>query len=113
MSSASTDRGQVLLAVLLVEAGAGLVVVGSTARYLRGGRPAPRDLDVVVHRDDRSALDAALAAVAARPSRALAVDLSPQRFETAWSPVDVFVEDVLPTHVEVDVDGVRVRVADE
>ena len=106
---AGTDR-RVALALLLVRHGAELVVVGGTARWLRGGPQAPRDLDLAVAEADLPALVDALAH--------LGVEVSAERLRrsgvvalrTAWGPVDVFVGAVPPA-VPLTVDGCTLAVA--
>lgn len=84
----------VALALELEALGASFVVVGSTARAVRGLDVRPADLDVVVRLRD---VDAFVVAV-----RALGGDLTAARLrrcrdvhvDTAWGPLDVFVTDV-------------------
>jgi hypothetical protein len=103
-------RQPVALARELALLGADVVVVGSTARLLRGFRVDPADLDVAVRDDALPSLVHALAALgspvdAGRLARGRCV-----RVSTAWGPLDVFVGPV-PHGPQVDVDGVRVGVA--
>lgn len=108
MTTSSPPR-QVRLAALLAEGGASFVVVGGTARHLRGDPRRPRDLDVVVL---PGALDGLAQAVTALGGSPLRPGPSPRRVDTPWSPVDVFVEDDLPAWTTVAVGDVELRVAD-
>jgi hypothetical protein len=94
------------LARELTLAGARAVVVGSTARRLRGeAGVTPRDLDVVVDIDDVRRLSAAM--------RRLGIDGVVRRgggtVLTGWCPLDVFVVSP-PETVSVVVGGVPVVV---
>jgi hypothetical protein len=94
------------LARELTLAGAHVVVVGSTARWLGGeAGVTPRDLDVVVDADEACWLTAAL--------RRLGIDAVVRGgggpVPTGWCPLDVFVG-CPPTAVSVVVDGVVVAV---
>lgn len=100
------------LAVELSSLGARVVVVGSAAQWLASptGTPEPRDLDVVVAREDVPDLVAAVQVLGGdltlgRLDRCVEVHV-----DTAWGPLDVFVGPPPPS-LEVAVDGVAVRVA--
>lgn len=103
----------VLLAAVLVASGAHLVVVGGTARHLRGDRWSPFDLDVVL--DDRCGLAATVFALA---SLGADVPMGMQRrrswsVETSLGQLDVVQvtsTSALPKAVVVDVAGVGVPV---
>jgi hypothetical protein len=93
------------LALGLTRAGADLVVVGSTASWLRGdtGRP-PRDLDVAVRPGRLRALVDALAALGVGAQPALR-RCPVVRVPTPWCPLDVFVVDTPPAATPVVVGG--------
>lgn len=104
---------QVQLALLLREAGVMFTIVGGTARFLLGAPRRPRDLDVVVQSGNLPALCAALALRGGRRSPLRSAHPSPQRVSTAWSKVDVFVQDAVPACIDVVIDGVIVQVASD
>ena len=103
---------QVQLALLLAEADARFVIVGGTARLLRGTPHTPNDLDIVVSPTEIAKVEAALAELRRAGQQLLRGGGSPQRVLTSWAPVDVFVKDDLPTWHTVEIDGTRLRVAD-
>lgn len=104
---------QVQLSLLLAEDGARFVIVGSTARLLRGATRTPRDLDIVALPMDRSSVATVLARLTV-PGVPLRPDSpSPQRLITSWSPVDVFLQDEPPDFHTVEIDGTTLQVADE
>lgn len=107
------DVGQVQLALLLVEADARFVIVGGTARLLRGTPHTPNDLDIVVSPTGIERIEAVVADLRIAGQRPLRAGGSPRRVWTSWSPIDVFVEDDLPAWHAVEIDGTRLRVADE
>lgn len=107
------DVRQVQLALLLVEADARFVIVGGTARLLRGTPHTPKDLDIVVSPTEIGRAEAVVADLRIAGQRLLRGGGSPQRVWTSWSPMDVFVEDGLPGWHMVEIDGTRLRVADE
>lgn len=105
---------QVQLALLLADLKASFVIVGSTARHLHD--PAarlPRDLDLVVTRSHVPVFASLLSGIAdtSRPLRPAGG--SPQQVMTSWTPVDVFLEDVLPTWHTVEIGGTHLQVVDE
>jgi hypothetical protein len=82
----------VTLAAELASLGARFVVVGSTARLLRGERPArPADLDVVVEEADVDPLVAALHAIGVATSAPPILRCRHVRLLTGWGPLDVVV----------------------
>ena len=108
------DRRSTTLAVGLTAAGAQMVVVGSTASWLRGDRAqAPRDLDVAVLPEQLPALVGALGAlgVDAREPALRRGDVA--RVPTPWCPLDVFVVTAAPPARRRVVDGQQVLVADD
>lgn len=99
----------VALARELALLGADVVVVGSTARLLRGQAVDPADLDVSVSDECVPSLARALAALgspvdAGRLSRGRC-----SRMATAWGPLDVFVGPA--ARASIDIDGVAVAVS--
>lgn len=77
----------VALACALVDAGADLVVVGGTARHLRGQPHCPRDLDVAV--TELASLLTALSRFGVRADLR-GVTRGVVRVDTALGPLDVF-----------------------
>ena len=103
-----------VLAAVLVASGARLVVVGGTARRLRGASRRPRDLDIVLAEGATStaAVAAVLARLATAPSgpearRSLTVDTSLGRLDV----VDTVSVHALPAASDVVVLDVAVPVA--
>ena len=103
-----------VLAAVLVASGARLVVVGGTARRLRGASRRPRDLDIVLAEGAAStaAVAAVLARLATAPSgpearRSLTVDTSLGRLDV----VDTVSVHALPVASDVVVLDVAVPVA--
>ena len=103
-----------VLAAVLVASGARLVVVGGTARRLRGASRRPRDLDIVLAEGAAStaAVAAVLARLATAPSgpearRPLTVDTSLGRLDV----VDTVSVHALPVASDVVVLDVAVPVA--
>ncbi len=85
------------LGVELLRHGAVFVVVGSTARWLRTCAGLPRDLDIVVEELGLPQLVSALSALGA-PSSAAALGRATQsHVDTAWGPLDVFVDRLPPS----------------
>ncbi|WP_345482209.1 hypothetical protein [Amnibacterium soli] len=101
------------LALLLTEAAAAFVIVGGTARLLRGDRHTPSDLDVAATSDQSVRLSIALRALSPGPRAPQPKKVGPWRVITSWSPLDVFVEDDLPAWHTIEIDGTRLWVADE
>lgn len=67
--------------------------MGSTARWLTTGDGTPRDLDVAVCRDDLPALAVALAGLGVSTSVERLGRAGQSHVDTAWGPLDVFVDD--------------------
>ena len=102
------------LAAELTRRGADAVVVGGTARWLcsgllRSGPLRPRDLDLVVEPTAVEALVSSLAELQVPARVAPVLRCRDVRFETAWGPLDVFV-DARPAARPVLVEGVPVAV---
>ena len=97
------------LAAELTRRGADAVVVGGTARWLRSGLLRPHDLDLVVEPTAVEALVSSLAELQVPARVAPVLRCRDVRFETAWGPLDVFV-DARPTARPVLVEGVPVAV---
>lgn len=97
------------LAAALVRAGAEIVVVGGTARWLRRGTGWPRDLDVVIAPAGVGGLVHALHGLGIASSTRAMLDCQTICLATGWGPLDVFV-DVLPGSDPVPFDGVAVPV---
>lgn len=98
------------LAVRLVAEGARFVIVGSTARRLRGAGVCPGDLDVAVTPQDLPNLAQPLATLGAHLGPRLP-NAGPVTVHTPWGPLDVFVTEALPPAETVTVHGVRLEVA--
>lgn len=101
----------VALAVELTRAGGRLVVVGGTARALRGSGTRARDLDVRVADDDVPPLVHALDALGVevgerqlRRGRTVSLD-------TAWGPLDIFVGPGNGRESSVEVAGTELMVS--
>jgi NAD(P)-dependent dehydrogenase (short-subunit alcohol dehydrogenase family) len=85
------SRRPVDLAVALARAGAEVVVVGGTARLLRGAARAPRDLDVAVAPSAVDGLVGALGSLGVRTTAARLLRCRCSRVRTTYGPLDVFV----------------------
>ena len=108
------DRRSTTLAVGLTAAGARMVVVGSTASWLRGDRAqAPRDLDVAVLPEQLPALVRALTALGVGAREPVLRRGGVTRLPTPWCPLDVFVADIVPAARTLVVNGQPVTVADD
>jgi len=97
------------LAVALVRGGAEVVVVGGTARLLRGAPHRPRDLDVVVAEQAVPALVGALGELGETVSVAALLRCGEMAVSTSYGRLDVFVGR-RPAASGVLVDGVRLAV---
>ena len=106
VSRRSTD-----LAEVLARHGARFVVVGGTARRLRGGSHGPRDLDVAVLAADVPGLARVLHGLSTPVDAGALGRGRPSSIATGWGPLDAFVVEDLPAADPVDVDGVPVEVA--
>lgn len=104
------SRRPVQLAVVLVRAGADVVVVGGTASVLRGAAHAPRDLDVAVHPAAVDRLVAALRSLEVPTTAARLLRCGCSRVPTAYGPLDVFVGGT-PSSAPVVVAGAVLQVA--
>lgn len=98
------------LAITLTAYGARFVVVGSTARRLRGCDLCPGDLDVVVVPGELSGLAGALHEVGVTFARRFG-RVGPVTVTTPWCPLDVFVADTHPAAGTTTVAGVPLVVA--
>lgn len=107
-------RRSTTLAVGLTAAGADLVVVGSTASWLRGDvvRP-PRDLDIAVLPAQLPALVRALRGRGVEVREPVLRRGRVTRIPTPWCPLDVFVVDSVPPARTLVLDGHPVAVADD
>ncbi|MGN6600032.1 MAG: hypothetical protein ACTHMW_12245 [Actinomycetes bacterium] len=99
------------LACVLAQLDAGCVVVGGTARRLRGALHRPRDLDIAVARGDVGRLVGAVRALLPATDLRGLEQGSDVRIATAWGPLDVFVVDTLPVADPAVVQGVQLEVA--
>jgi NADPH-dependent ferric siderophore reductase len=100
-------RRPAVLAAELARRGADVVVVGGTARWLRGAKQRPRDLDVVVDPASVPALVDALESLAVPVHLTTLLRCRDVRIDTPWGPLDVFVGP-RPTSSTVLVEGVQV-----
>jgi hypothetical protein len=98
-----------LLASELVRAGAQVVVVGGTARWLTSGAGWPRDLDVVAAPEAVPGLVAALTLLGAATTAGSLLRAGTSCLTTAWGQLDVFVAD-RPPAIPVVFDGVVLAV---
>ena len=103
------SRRPVDLAVALVRGGAEVVVVGGTARLLRGEAHRPRDLDVVVAQEAVPALVQALGALGETVCADALLRCGESAVRTSYGPLDVFVRR-RPAASGVLVDGVCLAV---
>lgn len=105
------SRRSTELARVLSQLGGRCVVVGGTARRLRGRRHHPRDLDVTVARADLDSLAAALSVLVPWADLRGLVQGRDASISTGWGQLDVFVVDALPPADGLTVRGVPVQVA--
>lgn len=108
--SIDLSRRPVDLAVALVRAGADVVVVGGTARLLRGAARPPRDLDVAVAPSAVDGLVAALGQLGVPTTAARLLRGGCSRVPTAYGPLDVFVGPA-PASAPLAVAGAALQVA--
>jgi len=85
------------------------VVVGGTARWLRGRDGWPRDLDLVVASQDVPGLATALTAVRVIIAPATLLRFRNVSLQTAWGPLDLFVAPPPPYAMQ-RLRGVPIRV---
>ena len=100
------------MAVELAARGADFVVVGGTARWLRGATRWPRDLDIAVAEDRSHTLVRALADLGVDLSIGRLHRCGTVRVDTAWCELDVFVAARAPAVGGLLVDGCELAVAD-
>ena len=99
------------LAIELVHRGAQVVVVGGTARWLADGSHRPRDLDVAVLEQEVPTLVSALAQIGVRVSAAALLGCRQVGLNSAWGPIDIFVQEALPRAGVIEVGGFDLAVA--